>query len=142
MKSLNFNTNFKTFCINGDETRVISVDTTDIGILNRAEQAKGKLEKLLSESTEAIKNKTEAEQFELLSVYDTKMRKIINDIFNSDVSTQAFGNSNCLSFCGGQPLCVNFLNALISEIESDMKNEGIKARNNISKYTDQLQQLK
>lgn len=139
--NLNFDTGVRTFTINNDPNRVIQINTTDLGILERLEKAQKNLENLQKEAEIKQASNTDGLQYSILGEIDKAIREQINYIFGSDVSTPAFGTAYCFSTCNGSPIFENFLNALIPEIEKDVTAESKKTQANISKYTNQLPQL-
>lgn len=134
MRNLSLNTGIKEYMINNDENKVISVNTADINIASRAEQAQKNIEAIQAE----YKNKTNTPQ--VLSELDLKIREQIDYIFGSRIADVAFGNINCLSLAGGQPIFQNFLDAILPEIKKDLTQERKKSENNIKKYTNQVKQ--
>ena len=57
-------------------------------------------------------------------------------VYFSPVSDKAFGSVNCLSFAGGQPIVLNFLEAILPEIRKDLEAETQQANERIAKYAD------
>ena len=49
------------------------------------------------------------------------VRAEIDAAFGSPVSEAAFGGVNCLSFAGGQPIVLNFLEAIVPEIQKEFE---------------------
>ena len=134
LKSLNFKTNIKRFAINNDENTVICVNTSDIGILERAKKS----ERIFAEIQSKYKDAENANAFDLISDLDKSVRNQINYIFGSDVSTAAFGTANCVSTCDGVPMYVGFLNAIMAEVRADLEAENEKTKAHISKYVSQV----
>lgn len=137
MKSLNFKSALKTFAVNGDESNVISVNTADVGIFERAAKAKSFLADVKNKA-EKVKNGDGKNAIEVISELDRQVREQLNYIFGTDVSTPAFGTMNCLTFVDGVPVFVGFLNVLLDEITEDVTAEQKKAENNIAKYVNQV----
>lgn len=142
MENLNFKSNVKKYSLNGDENCVISVNTTDYAILDRIKKATKNIEKLADEYQEKkINNDDEAN--ELFVETDKEIRNQINYIFNSDVCTMAFGNTNCFSLCDdGSALFENFINAIVPVIKSDIEAAQEKQNKRIEKYTSQAKKFK
>lgn len=140
MQNINFNDNLKTFSINNDESRTITINTADIGILERLEKSQKILENLQSEAQKAENTKDDLE-YSILGEIDRQIKEQINYIFGSDVSTPAFGTACCYSFCNGKPLFENFLDALMPIIQADTEKETKQMQANIEKYTKQLPQI-
>lgn len=139
MTSLKFDDGYKEYSINGDESRVIRINTTDFAIFDRIKKAMKQIDKIAKEY-ENVTPKNDDEANDLFVSADKKVREQINYIFDSDVSTVAFGNTNCFSivFSNKQPLFYNFLNAIIPTIRSDIEKVMSKSNKNVAKYTSQL----
>lgn len=69
---------------------------------------------------------------------DKEIREQIDFVFGNDVCTVVFGHTNCMSFAGGQPICMNFLNAIVPVLKKEIKAEQQKSKKNIEKYTKQI----
>lgn len=139
MRSLNFNTGIKEFYINGDESRIIRIDTTDVNLGMRIDNCRKELRKLAKKyETLAKTGKVEEKPFDIIDEYDKEVRNKIDEMFDSPVSEIAFGKTNCLSVCGGNMLFENFLNAILPEIEKDISEEQKISQKRINKYTSQV----
>lgn len=130
MNTLKFNDGYKELSINGDETRVIRFNPSDFGIMDRLRSA--------TEKIEGIIDKSKDYSIEEAAAFDSDIRNIINEVFASDVCTAAFGDTNCISFAGGQPIFMNFLEAIAPVIKAECNAEKKKSAKKISKYTSQL----
>lgn len=142
MRNLNINKGYKTYSINEDETNVITVKTTDFTIIDRLTKVKGNIAKIVKQM-ESIRDDAEAEVYlDALSEADAKVKAELDSVFDSPVSKAVFGDMNCLSFAGSQPVALNFLEAIIPEIEKDLNEEHNAAAEKIGKYTDAAKQFK
>lgn len=141
MEKLNFKNNIKKYCINGNENCIISVNTTDYAILDRIKKSINIIESLSEEyKDKKINNDDEAN--EVFVSADLKIREQINYIFNSDVCTSAFGNTNCLSLCDdGSTLFENFINAVVPIIKKDITEAQKKQERHIERYTSQAKKF-
>lgn len=143
MSNLNFSSGYKTFTINGDENAVIRVKTTDFSLPKRLTELRQKIRANVSELEKIKENEQDVEKImNLLDEADRKTKRDIDETFGSNVSAVVFGISNCLSFSDGMPVALNFLNAIIPEITSDVEKEQKKAQQKISKYTDAAKRFK
>ena len=138
MKNFNINTGLKSYTINGDESKVIYINTSDLGIPKRAKQAEKELKKIADECANIEDSLSIDESIELLDKFDGQVKKIIDYIFNADVSEIVFGRTNSLSMVDGKPVFQNFLDAVIPEIVKDTDKEYKKSQKNITKYTSQV----
>lgn len=141
MATLNFKTNVKTYDINGDKNRIISVNTTDYAILDRIKKSLKNIEKIADEyRTKTISNDDEAN--DLFVAADKRIREQINYIFGADVCDIVFGNVNCFSPCDdGSALFENFINAIVPEIRKDITEAQKKQSKHIEKYTAQAKRF-
>lgn len=132
MQNLNFNDGLVRLAINGDESRVITINPTDFGLISRFEEVKPKLDTLLEEYSDGEKS------FENLEELDKRAREIIDYAIGSPVSDVAFGSTNCLSLAGGTSIFENFLTAYAGYLEPKIKEEFEKSKSRIEKYTKQV----
>ncbi len=133
MQNIHFDDGFKTYVLNNDESKIIKVNVTDFGIVDRFEKVKKELE-YLADKTTLTQNNNESE----MQQTDHIIREKINYIFGSDVSSVAFGSAYCFSPSGGIPVFAHFINAIMPVIEKEMQIETDKMQLNIHKYTSQL----
>ena len=136
--NLNFNEGVKTFSINNDPERVISVNLTDFGILNRFEEASKKIKAYIddfdpSEIGNEVHSMSDPEVY-LFYACDKFVREQIDYIFNSPVSDIAFGKTNCMSLVQGEPLYYKFFEVIIPEIRNALKDEKRKQNEKMQKY--------
>ena len=119
MKSINFDIgNYREYAINGDETRTIRIDVSDLGFVGRIQTAMDEIQKYADELS-ATSDDAQV-TFENM---DQAARKIINKAFDSDVCEAAFGDKNCFSIArNGSPIIINFLNAFVPVIKNDFEN--------------------
>ncbi len=138
MQSIDFNSgNYKEYAINGDESRVIRINVSDVGIITRIQDAMSKADHIAGEVSEREKSE---DRTQLLKEYDQRARDMVNDIFGSDVCTAALGSVNVFSVASnGKPVLVNFLEALLAvvvqEIKSAQRAAQIKLEEKVEKYT-------
>lgn len=141
MRNLEINKGYKTYTINGDESAVITVKTTDFTIIERLTKVKSHISAIVSE-LKNIKEGSPAEVYlSALSDAEQKVRAELDAVFDSPVSETVFGSMNCLSFAGGQPVALNFLEVIIPEITKDLNEEQQAASARISKYTEAVKGL-
>ena len=136
MQNINFDDGFKTYVLNNDESKIIKVNVTDFGIIDRFEKVRKDLEELADKTT--LTQSTDESEMQQT---DRIIREKINYIFGSDVSSAAFGSVYCFSPSNGMPVFVNFINAVMPVIEKEMKIETDKMQLNIDKYTSQLPKI-
>lgn len=138
MNKLSIGKGFKEFQIGDDENAVIRVNTTDLQILARFNKVEPEFDKILSECQKIDDQTSVDETIETLTKCDSEVRKNIDYIFGSKISDTVFGDTNCVSFVGGQPMFMNFLDAIMAEIEKDINSEVKLSEKKIGKYTSQV----
>lgn len=114
MRSINFETGIKEFAINGDESRVVRINTTDLGLVERTENVYKNFDEIFAPF------KGEKATAEMFSKADKKLREMLNEVFGSDVSTPLFGSINVLSPVGEQTLFQSAVGALMEIVKEEM----------------------
>lgn len=133
MKSIDFDSGFKTYAINGDENCVIRINTTDFNLPKRIQDANGTIKTVISE----YEGKNAADD---IAGCDTKVREIINEVFGSDICTPAFGKTNLFSITSnGNYIFENFLSALLPVIQADIEEaaKAAQVRPEVQKYLEE-----
>ncbi len=134
MQNLNFDNGLKTYMINDDENCFIQFNPTDFGFLERLEKTVDEISKIY----ENYKINKDKSPISTMAECDKMIREKINYVFNGDITTAAFGKTNCLSLSNGNPIFQNFFSALIPIVKNDIIAESRKAQKNIDKYTSQI----
>lgn len=142
MKNLNINKGYKSYTINDDENTVITVKTTDFSIIDRLTKVQEHIGDIVTEMQSIKKNAAAEEYLAALDKADKKVKAELDEVFDSPVSAAVFGNMNSLSFAGGQPVALNFLESIIPEISADLEDEQKASAEKIEKYTAQVKQFK
>lgn len=139
MRELNFNSGYKEYDVNGGAT--IRVNTTDFTLLDKLYRVKDNIAQTVA-GLEQLKQSADLGAI-LAAMHDAdvKVKQELNRVFGSDVSAAAFGDLNCLSFAGGQPIALNFLEAILPEIKADLTAEHAAAEEKIAAYTAAAQQF-
>ncbi|MBR1750847.1 MAG: hypothetical protein IJ740_08215 [Ruminococcus sp.] len=114
MKSINFDDGYRTYDINGDPDRIIKVRVTDPNINARYKAAKDELDRIFDEAA-ALAKLTESD----LARLENGVREQLNFIFDSDICTPAFGNASMLTIDNGSTIVVNFVEALLAQVQAD-----------------------
>ena len=103
MRSINFDDGFKSFCINGDENRVIRFNPGDLNMRVRVEEAQKRIRKwegslkaieLNPDGTLVVEDEEESAE---LRGFEDVLRRELNYVFNADVYDTIFS--------GQSPLC-------------------------------------
>lgn len=134
----------KRFTIDGDANRVLELDTSDMTILNRLNVALPKLEALRDELATVDTTSTATEEAvklagEELSKVDSKMREIVDYIFDSNVSAICAPSGSMYDVFGGQMRYEIIINSLVNLYERNLSEEAhrlqVRAQSHTDKYT-------
>ena len=142
MESLHFDVGYKEYAINDDENSIIRINTKDYGTVARIKKMDRDARALMTEYNKIIKDQGDERIIDTVNELDDKIRSIINETFQSDVCTAAFGGVNCISISGSQPIFMNFLDALVPKILEDIKAEQVKAEKRIKSYAAKAKDFK
>lgn len=134
MQKLVFDRGYKEYQIGDDENAVIRINTADVGILARLNEAVKNIEQIQKK----YENAENTDAIQLITECDKDIREQINYIFGSDVCTVAFGEINCLSLAGGKPIFENFLEVLIPVMQADFESAQKISDEKVGKYTSQV----
>lgn len=117
MQSINFDTGYKTYAVNGDENNVIRINVADLSIKSRIKEMYARIGALESEYRDT--DKPTDEQY---AEVDKKIKAEINYAIGTDVCTPAFGLLNCLTILpdSGKSVAQSFLEALTPIIQKDV----------------------
>lgn len=115
MKSINFRTGFKEYAINGNEDNPIRINVTDINLKKRIDAAESKFNEIAARFGDKAPSIDEAIEA------DAEIRKILADVFGTDICTAAFGDMNCFSLVDGEPVVVAFLKAFMPVVKADIE---------------------
>ena len=115
MKSINFSTGVKEYAINGNEDNPVRINVTDINLKKRIDAAESKFNEIAKRFGEKAPSIDEAIET------DAEIRKILADVFGADICTAAFGDMNCFSLAGDEPVIVAFLKAFMPVIKADIE---------------------
>ena len=117
MAELKFQTSRKTYTVN--DGAEISFDPADIGFAHRMYTLMDKLKQMQQEPGP----EDPLQVFAVAEQRDAQMREAIDQAFGEPVCDKVFGGVNVFSPAGGVPVCINFLMAVIDEIDKASENE-------------------
>lgn len=121
MQSINFDSGYKEYAVNGDESNVIRINITDFNIIKRYNEAMPKLQ-TMAQRYAANKDSFSTNE---LSIIDSEIRSVVDEIFDADVSSHAFGNAHPLSLLdSGKFLVESFMDAFMPIIQADFDKSG------------------
>lgn len=123
MQSINFDDGYKSYMINGDESKVIRINVTDLNTSKRFDEAVKAIEELMSEIRE---NDITEERF---IEADRVIREQLDHVFGEGMCETVFGRTNLLSATeSGSLLIEGFLDALLPIVKADMEQAAAKSR--------------
>lgn len=117
MGNLNFNNGLQTYTVNG--TTQLSFNPTDINFCNSVFSLADQFEKIRDRNSEIEDSE---DVYKALRDSDSEMRKAVDSVFGEGVSASLFGNSNVFSPCDGLPMVMNFLLAILDEIDASVES--------------------
>lgn len=139
----------KRFRIDGDDTRILELNTSDLNILARLKDA---YPKLIDLADNAFKNLPEVdntsvdydfmtdeattEVIQTLKDADKNMRNLVDYIFDSNVSEMCAPNGSMYDPLNGKFRFEHIIDTLAVLYESEVSNEMSKIANRVKKHTD------
>ena len=130
----------KTYRINGDNSKVIELNPTDINVVIRAKEVYSKLNNLaqragslLVDQEEATTDKGLAKIAKALSDLDKEMRDMIDYLFDSKVSDVLASDINMYSPVNGEFWFEHCIEVLSSLYENNFNSELRKMKANVNK---------
>lgn len=119
-----------------EELGIIRINVTDFDFFNRVKQAEVRIMDVVKRFKELHSQNLQTEEtFVKLSELDKEIKKQLNYMFDYDVSSVVFANTNCLSIGDGQPFVTRFLQSIIPVIKRDIEKENRQSKQKMSKYT-------
>lgn len=142
----------KKFRINGDNSKMLELDVTDIGIISRLKDAYPKLKKIEAEvrdiltSTDNVDVMGDEGAEKALQVYsdalekcDNKMRSLVDELFGSNVSEVCASDGSMYKLHNGKFRYEHIIETLSNLYENNMNQEFAKLQARVqaktSKYT-------
>lgn len=136
----------KRFRINGDNTKIIELNPSDMNIVSRLKEAYSKLNTLANRAGELLNAKEDSsveEELEnvssALESLDKEMRELIDYVFDGPVSDVVASNMNMYSLYNGQfwfEHCIEVLSGLYTNnLEAEFKKMNERMRKHTDKYT-------
>lgn len=119
--------------IDGDDNRILELDTSDLGVISRLKDLQPKLDELTKEGEELslIGDLSEDENFNSLAdkfkSLDNKMREILDTLFQSNVSEVCAPTGSMLDPIGGVYRWEVIIDSLINLYNDTIKKETKKA---------------
>lgn len=115
MKSINFKTcELTEYAINGDERNPIRINLRDVNLRRRIESAGARMDEIQQKYADLATP-------EDAIAADAEIRELLNSVFDTDVCTPAFGDTNCLTEVDDLPLFAHFFRSFGAIIAEDIK---------------------
>lgn len=125
MQSINFNTGYKTYAINEDESNVVRINVADLSLKSRIKEMYTRILELEVKYKD-VEKPTDEEFAEV----DKAIKSEINYAFGTDICTPAFGLLNCMTILpeSGKSVVQSFLEALLPIIQNDIEEYAAKIK--------------
>lgn len=127
----------KRFRIDGDDNRVIELNTSDMTILNRLDEADRQLRELADKANFELADVEDENRDivkELLAT-DKQMREIIDYLFDAPVSDVCAPDGSMYDPFNGKYRFEHIMETLFVQYENNIAEEIKKMRKNVQKYT-------
>lgn len=128
----------KRFRIDGDDSRIIELNTSDMTILNRLDESERRL-KALAESANVDltgEDETDGAVVTRLLATDKEMRNIIDYLFDSPIADICAPDGSMYDPFNGKYRFEHILETLFTLYEQNISDEIKKMRKNVRKHTD------
>lgn len=128
--------------VDGDDNRILELDTSDMNIVVRLRDGYEKLESLMKEINDLQISDTgdiKTDITELGNVVediDTKMRNVLDEIFDSNVSEICAPSGSMYDIFNGEYRFEHILKALTPLYENNIDKEYEKMKKRVQKHTD------
>lgn len=135
----------KKFRFDHDDTRIIELNTSDMGIIGRIAEAYPKLTALQDKASKMMEGLHDDDAYleddlkligTRLSEVDNEMRQIIDEIFNTDVSAKAAPDGSMYDPFDGTYRFEHIITLLMSQYEKNLQDEYAKIERQVKSHTE------
>ena len=135
----------KKFRFDRDDTRIIELNTSDMGIIGRISEAYPKLTALQDKASKMMEGLHDDDAYleddlkligARLSEVDNEMRQIIDEIFSADVSAKAAPDGSMYDPFDGTYRFEHIITLLMSQYEKNLQDEYAKIEHQVKSHTD------
>lgn len=129
----------KRFRIDGDNNRILELNTVDMGIIKRLEELTPKLEALQSKAVmEQVDDSDDdfSKVAEVLKTIDTEMREIMDELFDANVSEVCAPDGSMFDPFNGKFRFEHIIDRLMPLYEKGITDEYKKMSKRVNKHTD------
>ena len=124
----------KRYRINGDNDKIIMLNVSDMTIISRMQKG---LKELKDIATEISGTELEGENLsEFIKECDTKMRDVLNVIFDYDVASACAPSGTMVDVVDGQFMYEHIIQTLSALYENNLSDEYQKMQERLKKHTD------
>lgn len=138
----------KRFRIDGDNNKILELNTSDLNIVTRLDETYPKLKELeqavveLQNAPEVTENSTDeelelgiSEMSKILKKIDADMRECIDYIFDSNVSEICASDGSMYDPLNGQFRYEHLIDILVGLYEDNLKQETLKIKSRVKRHT-------
>lgn len=133
----------KRFRIDGDNDRILELDVSDMSIIDRLEPMYDKLQKLVKDAVNLMgEEDDESDDMQnlektakTLKTVDTKMRKLLDELFDSNVSEVCAPSGTMYDPFNGEFRFEHIIKTLLGLYENNLTNEFNKMVKRMDKHT-------
>ena len=133
----------KKYRIDGDNNRILELNTSDMSIIERLEPAYKKLNKLMSDAVNLLGTQEESDDTmqdinkvsEALKTIDEKMRNLLDELFDSNVSEVCAPYGTMYDPFNGEFRFEHIIKVLLELYESNFVDEFAKMMKRMDKHT-------
>lgn len=128
----------KRFRIDGDDNRIIELNTSDMTILNRLDESERRLRELADSTNTDLTgdDKSDKDIVSKLLETDKEMRDIIDYLFDSPVADICAPDGSMYDPFNGKYRFEHIMETLFTLYEQNISDEIKKMRRNVQKHTD------
>ena len=128
------------FRINGDNSRLVELDPSDISVITRIEEADSAFQECINQLQELANSKTETddeiyEAGRKFKEIDEKMRELVDNIFQSNVSEVCAPTGSMYDPIKGKFRYEYIIEALLNFYQSNIQQEFKEMGNRVSRRT-------
>lgn len=125
----------KRFRIDKDDSKIVEIDTSDMGIVKRLGEVEEKLQDLTSEAKSIQDDSTIEDMVTTLDEIDLEMRKYIDYVFDTNLCEIASPSGNMYDPFNGKHRYEHIIEVFGALYEDNLSNEIQKLHKSVAKHT-------
>ena len=135
MAALDFSTGLVTYTINGGAE--VRFNPADAAFVERLYNTFERLDKVQDRYRAEIESAAgSAKIFDIARQRSGEMRRMIDELFQAEVSTAIFGDMNLYALADGLPVWANLLLAVMDAVDENMAEQQKQTSPRVQKYVD------